>query len=93
MRRVRLEKGDLISWFLRHALVTVCFYPSRCISVSSWLTICRAAGCIHKVVRVDLNRGPVKSLKYSMSQDGKWGSSFGHFRYKKDTEIVLGCSG
>ena len=42
----------------------------------------------------DLNRGHDKSLSYNLDQKtGEWKAEFVRYRYKRDTELVVGCAG
>jgi hypothetical protein len=45
-------------------------------------------------VDIDLNRGHDKSLSYNMDpKTGEWKAEFVRYRYKRDTELVIGCGG
>ena len=45
-------------------------------------------------VAVDLNRGHDKSLSYNLDQKtGEWKAEYVRYRYKRDTELVVGCAG
>jgi hypothetical protein len=42
----------------------------------------------------DLNRGHDKSLSFNLDQKtGEWKAEFVRYRYKRDTELVVGCAG
>jgi hypothetical protein len=42
----------------------------------------------------DLNRGHDKSLSFNLDQKtGEWKADFVRYRYKRDTELVVGCAG
>mmetsp|Transcript_4986 Transcript_4986/g.8016 ORF Transcript_4986/g.8016 Transcript_4986/m.8016 type:complete len:442 (+) Transcript_4986:175-1500(+) len=57
-------------------------------------TTCPCHGCYDSILRVDLNRGPEKSLQYLFdSTKGTWTVKTARYRYKRDTELVVGCSG
>jgi hypothetical protein len=43
---------------------------------------------------LDLNRGHDKSLSFNLDQKtGEWKAEFVRYRYKRDTELVVGCAG
>jgi hypothetical protein len=45
-------------------------------------------------VALDLNRGHDKSLSYNLDQKtGEWKAEYVRYRYKRDTELVVGCAG
>eukprot|EP00802_Teleaulax_amphioxeia_P007492 Tamp_07498.p1 GENE.Tamp_07498~~Tamp_07498.p1 ORF type:complete len:525 (+),score=63.01 Tamp_07498:267-1841(+) len=57
-------------------------------------TLCPCHGCNELVVRADLNRGHDKSLSFNLDQKtGEWKAEFVRYRYKRDTELVVGCAG
>eukprot|EP00286_Rhodomonas_abbreviata_P026946 CAMPEP_0181296732 /NCGR_PEP_ID=MMETSP1101-20121128/4860_1 /TAXON_ID=46948 /ORGANISM="Rhodomonas abbreviata, Strain Caron Lab Isolate" /LENGTH=254 /DNA_ID=CAMNT_0023401615 /DNA_START=138 /DNA_END=898 /DNA_ORIENTATION=+ len=57
-------------------------------------TTCPCHGCYDVVLRVDLNRGPEDSLQYMLDADtNKWVAHTAKYRYKRDTELVIGCAG
>jgi len=52
------------------------------------------AGCYEPIVRIDLNRGPDASLQYTTAAGRLgWRGEVAKYRYKRDTELVIGCSG
>eukprot|EP00288_Rhodomonas_lens_P019642 CAMPEP_0177689544 /NCGR_PEP_ID=MMETSP0484_2-20121128/260_1 /TAXON_ID=354590 /ORGANISM="Rhodomonas lens, Strain RHODO" /LENGTH=253 /DNA_ID=CAMNT_0019199969 /DNA_START=155 /DNA_END=913 /DNA_ORIENTATION=- len=57
-------------------------------------TTCPCHGCYDLVLRVDLNRGPEDSLQYTFDQESSsWACHTAKYRYKRDTELVIGCAG
>jgi len=57
-------------------------------------TTCPCHGCYDLIVRVDLNRGPDESLQYTLEPGThNWQVEVAKYRYKRDTELVIGCSG
>lgn len=57
-------------------------------------TTCPCHGCYDLIVRVDLNRGAEDSLQYTLDPaTHEWSVEVAKYRYKRDTELVIGCSG
>ncbi len=46
------------------------------------------------IVRADVNRGAEESLQYTVEGGSQlWQVEIAKYRYKRDTELVIGCSG
>eukprot|EP00960_Hanusia_phi_P033733 750624-Hanusia_phi.AAC.3 len=54
----------------------------------------RAQSCSEPIIRADVNRGNEKSLTYNADlRTDEWKPEPSRYRYKRDTELVIGCTG
>mmetsp|Transcript_780 Transcript_780/g.2343 ORF Transcript_780/g.2343 Transcript_780/m.2343 type:complete len:388 (-) Transcript_780:1974-3137(-) len=75
------------------ALLLTFFQPSHDIDVLI-PSSCPCHGCNETIIRADVNRGNEKSLTYNfVPRTSEWKAEPSRYRYKRDTELVIGCTG